>query len=199
VLLFTAWRFPAARAIGIEAQPLSAELAARSLAWNGVETRCEIRLGDLRDPALVPEGASFDLVTGTPPYFPIGTGLQSDHVQRAPCRFEHRGGVEAYCLAGARLLAPGARFVACEAAAQAERVRASARAAQLRIERWIDVVPREGKAPLLSVFSLCADDGSGDARADAPLTIRGRDGRWTDAFRALRRDMGLPPGTDKQP
>ena len=49
VLLMLAWRFPATRCVGIEAQPLSVALARRSLAWNGAETRCEVRLGDLRD------------------------------------------------------------------------------------------------------------------------------------------------------
>jgi tRNA1(Val) A37 N6-methylase TrmN6 len=113
VLLFGAWRFVEATAIGVEAQDVSVELARRSLAWNGVESRCEVRHGDFRDSTLLPEGAVFDLVSGTPPYFSHGSGRQSDHVQRAPCRFEHRGGVEDYFQAAARLLAPGGRFVAC--------------------------------------------------------------------------------------
>src|SRR5262249_20078807 len=35
VLLLLAWRFPAARGLGVEAQPVSVDLARRSLAWNG--------------------------------------------------------------------------------------------------------------------------------------------------------------------
>ena len=56
VLLFLAWRFPDARAIGVEAQELSAGLARRSLVWNGVSDRVEVRLGDLREPGAVPDG-----------------------------------------------------------------------------------------------------------------------------------------------
>jgi hypothetical protein len=50
-------------------------------------------------------------------------------VQRAPARFEHRGGVEDYALAAARALAPEGRFVACEASIQAARIDDAARAA----------------------------------------------------------------------
>jgi tRNA1Val (adenine37-N6)-methyltransferase len=191
VLLFTAWRFPLARCVGVEAQALSAGLAQRSLRWNGVTDRCEVRLGDFRQPEHTPEGAVFDLVTGTPPYFPHGTGLQSDHVQRAPARFEHRGGVEAYVEAAARLLAPGGTFVACQAAIQADRVEPAVRAAGLTITRWMDIVPREGKPPLVVLFA-CKREA--EPRIDeAPLVVRGRDLRWTPAFAQLRLDMGLPP------
>jgi tRNA1(Val) A37 N6-methylase TrmN6 len=193
VLLFTAWRFPAARCLGVEAQALSAGLARRSLAWNAVEDRCEVRSGDFRDPANTPEGAVFDLVTGTPPYFPHGTGHQSSHVQRAPARFEHRGGVEAYVDAAARLLAPGGVFVACQAAIQADRVEPAMRAAGLSIVRWMDIVPREGKPPLVVVFACRRASEAGARVDDPPLVVRDRDLRWTPAFAQLRLDMGLPP------
>jgi tRNA1Val (adenine37-N6)-methyltransferase len=189
VLLFTAWRFPQARCLGVEAQEVSYGLARRSLAWNGVEDRCEVRLGDFREL----QGGPFDLVTGTPPYFPPGSGLESDRVQRAPCRFEHRGGVEDYALAAARLLSPTGRFVACEAASQSARVQAAADAAGLVITRFADVIPREGKRALFCVFEM---QRSGARKDDAPLVIRGSDTKWTPEFRALRAEMGLPPGAD---
>ena len=154
VLLFTAWRFPEAQCIGVEAQEMSAKMARRSIAWNGVEARCQVRDGDLRDPLSIPEGAVFDLVTGTPPYFPIGTGIESERAQCGPCRFEYRGGIEDYCAAAARLLAPGGVFVACEASGQAGRVEEAAARAGLIVEKWLDVIPREGKPPLVAVFSM---------------------------------------------
>src|SRR5438874_7167366 len=49
VLLLLAWCFPGSRCVGVEAQAESVGLACRSLGWNGVENRCEIRRGDLRD------------------------------------------------------------------------------------------------------------------------------------------------------
>ncbi|HUS65928.1 MAG TPA: methyltransferase [Kofleriaceae bacterium] len=191
VLMFTAWKFPEARCLGVEAQALSAGLARRSLAWNGAAERCEVRTGDFRDPALVPEAAAFDLVTGTPPYFQPGSGTESDHVQRAPCRFEHRGGVEDYCLAAARLLAEGGLFVACESGSQRGRIAAAAAAARLHLTRYQDVIPKAGKSPLLSLFALRHNPEP--LQVDPPLVVRDSTGHRTAEFTALRADMGMPP------
>jgi hypothetical protein len=73
VLLMTAWLYPEALCVGVEAQPSRAAQAARSIRYNGVSGRVSVRLGDLRDPSTLPP-ASFDLVTGTPPYFDIAAG-----------------------------------------------------------------------------------------------------------------------------
>lgn len=193
VLLFLAWRFPAARCVGVEAQAVSAEMARRSIAWNGVERRCEVRVGDLRDEALLAGEAPFSLVTGTPPYFPRGTGLESDHVQRGPCRFEHRGGIEAYCHAAARILAPGGAFVACAPWPQRARVLEAARAAGLEIERWRRVVPREGKPPLIGLFAFRRVTEIGSPGEDPPLVVRDTSGQRTAAFKNVRTEMGMPP------
>jgi tRNA1Val (adenine37-N6)-methyltransferase len=195
VLLFLAWRFPGADATGIEAQALSAGMARRSIRWNGVGDRVRVREGDFREPAVTGDLDPFDLITGTPPYFPPGTGLQSDHVQRGPCRFEHRGGVEAYCDAAAPRLGPDAPLVLCAAPGQVDRLLAHAPTAGLRVERRRDVIPREGKAALFSVFVLRAGDGGLEVApiVDAPLVSRDAAGQRTPELRAVRGDMGMPP------
>ena len=192
VLLSLAWRFPEARLLGLEAQAVSAALARRSLGWNGVEARAEVRLGDLRDPAVLGEARGFDLVTGTPPYFPPGQGTKSDRVQRGPARFEERGGVEAYAVAAAWALAPGGRFVVCHAAPAQARTRRALEAVGLRAERVLEVVPRAGRAPLLVVVAC---GWPADVVVEAPpatLVVRDAAGQWTPELRALRRDMGQP-------
>jgi tRNA1Val (adenine37-N6)-methyltransferase len=193
VLLLMAWRFPTARVLGIEAQTMSAALARRSIAWNGVDDRCEVVSGDLRDTTALQSQPPFDLITGTPPYFPRGTGLESDQVQRGPCRFEHRGGIEDYAAAAARLLRPGAAFVACAAGTQTDRVNAAATTASLVVDRLREVVPRAGKAPLLIVFSMRHRGEATKAAPEPPLVVRDATGRRTDEFVALRADMGMPP------
>lgn len=193
VLLFSAWRFPQARLVGVEAQAESASLARRSIAWNDVGDRVEVRSGDLRDARVFADGERFDLVTGTPPYFPSGTGVESTRPQCAPCRFEHRGGVEAYVEAMARLVAPGGRAVVCQGAVQATRVAPAVARCGLAIEAQLDVVPREGKPVLVSIYTLARRD---DARPQQHETmcVRHRDGRWTDDFRTVRDELGMPPG-----
>jgi tRNA1(Val) A37 N6-methylase TrmN6 len=193
VLLMVAWRFPGARVVGIEAQPVSVALARRSIEWNGATARVEVRAGDLRDPAPSQDlSGRAGLVSGTPPYFAPGRGVESPLPQRGPCRFEHRGGIEGYCQAAARLLAPGAPFVAVEGAGQRVRVEDAAREAGLAVERWREVVPRAGKGPLFSVMVMRREGEAARPIDEAPLVVRDRDRRWTEEFRAIRAAFGMP-------
>ncbi len=193
VLMLLAWRLPRSRAVGIEAQAVSVDLARRSLAWNGAADRSAVVHGDLRDPAVLPPGAAFDLVTGTPPYLRPGTATPSRRTQRGPAHLELRGGIEAYCLAAARWLAPGGRFVACAAAAQLRRVFEAATAAGLHVTRRLEVIPRAGKATLFSVHVMRRGRSASPPALDPPLVVRDAAGQRTPAFRALRERMGMPP------
>jgi tRNA1(Val) A37 N6-methylase TrmN6 len=193
VLLLLAWRFPQLEGTGLEAQALSVGLARRSIAWNGVEARCRARQADFREPAATAELGPQDLVTGTPPYLPPGTGSESARVQCGPCRFEHRGGVEDYVRAAAGLLGPRAPFVGCAAARQRERVWEAAAAAGLAVESWREVVPRRGKPPLFAVFALRrATEAALPTAEPPPLVVRETDGTRTPEFLALRAELGLP-------
>ena len=135
----------------------------------------------------------FDLVAGTPPYLHPGSATPPSRVQCGPCHLEIRGGIEDYCVAAARWMAPGGRFVVCQAAAQVERVLAAAEAAGLGVDARLDVVPREGKAALFSVYGMRRAGERGATAVHPPLVVRDRAGRRTDAFQALRREMGMPP------
>jgi tRNA1(Val) A37 N6-methylase TrmN6 len=189
VLLLLAWRLPAARVTGLEAQPERAALARRSIRYDGVAARCEVREGDLRDPAALPGDFQAALVTGTPPYFPRGTGTESELPHARPCRFEVRGGVEAYLEAAARWLGPGAPAVLCSAALERARVDAAATAAGLHRRDRLEVIPREGKAPLVLVDTFTAASGPSTERR---LTVRDRALQWTPEFAAVRTAFGMP-------
>lgn len=188
VLMMIAWRFPEARGVGIEAQALSAGLARRSLAYNGAAERVEVRSGDLREEAR--DGRIYPLVTGTPPYFPPGTSTESEVDQRLHCRVEMRGGVEAYVEAAARSLAPGGRFVLCAQHPQAARVVEALDAAKLSVHERVNVVPREGKAPLLVLYVTAWEPGPG---REWTFAVRDAAGAWTPEFVEVRTAMGLPP------
>lgn len=192
VLLMVAWRFPGAEVIGVEAQAVSVDLARRSIAWNDAEARCRVRLGDLRDPATMPEGAVFDLVTATPPYLPPGTANESSKIQWGPCHIEKRGGIEEYCRAAARLLAPGGVFVTSAGGRDRARVERGAAEAGLSLVRRLDVLPRAGKPVLFSVHALRRRGEAGALEVDEPLTVRDAAGRRTPRCRELRLEMGMP-------
>lgn len=195
VLLLVAWRCPTLAMTGVEAQADRAAMARRSARYDGVEQRCRVVDGDLRDPATLATGERFALITGTPPYFPDGAGTQSEKPHAAPCRFEHRGGVEAYLEAATRWLTDDGVFVMCAAALERDRVTAAGRAQGLGcVEHW-EIIPREGKAALITVDVFRRGAATTTAHA---LTVRTRSGQWTDEFRTVRRDMGLPPSAPRE-
>jgi tRNA1(Val) A37 N6-methylase TrmN6 len=142
---------------------------------------------------MLPEGAVFDLVTGTSPYLRPGTATEPRGIQRGPCHFEQRGGVEEYCAAAARLVAPKGRFVTCAAAAQVERVVRAAAMAGMVVERRRDVIPREGKGALFSVYCLRRASEVDEVSVDGPLIVRDANWRRTPACIAMRQAMGMPP------
>lgn len=197
VLMMVAWKFPQVQALGIEAQTISAGMARRSLRWNGIEPRVQVREGDIRDRAMLPEGNVFELVTGTPPYFDLNDGVTSQKVQCTPCRFEVRGGVEAYCEAASRAMAPQGRFVVIEDADQEDRVLSALSAVGMIPEHIRVVIPKEGRPPLITVFTARwprEDESSGafPSPLRTELVVRTRAGQWTNDFSALREAMGMP-------
>src|SRR6185369_6576955 len=108
--MIAAWRLPGARFVTVEAQSDSVRLARKSAAWNGLTDRYEIREGDFRADGILRPDEKFDLILGSPPYFPPGTGHESDHPQRQACRFELRGNIADYCTVAACHLASAGIF-----------------------------------------------------------------------------------------
>lgn len=192
VLLMMAWKLPSADVTGIEAQPERASMGRRSIAFNGVPSRCRILDGDLRD---LPHqlDARFDLITGTPPYFPRGSGTESTTAQVAPCRFELRGGVEDYLAAAAKLVTETGRIVVCTSALERDRVVACAQHNHLTVLQHWDIVPRQDK-PVLIMVDVLARRSAVDTQTEMrTLVVRDRASSWTPEFRAVRLAMGLPP------
>ena len=199
--MVAAWRLPGARFVTVEAQDISVALAHKSAAYNGLTGRYEIRHGDFREPAVLRDDESFDLVLGSPPYFPLDQGMHGDHPQKIACRFEVRGDVSHYCETAARHLAPGGWF-SCVfpvlPAHQLERVLAAARSAGLAIVKRRDVALKEGEPPLLGLFAMArATDLPEGFRektwVEPVLTIRRGDGSVHPEYQAIKLSFGFPP------
>jgi tRNA1(Val) A37 N6-methylase TrmN6 len=190
--LLTLWGLsPAARLVCVEAQAASHRLLVANIAGNGLAARCEARLGDLRELAL-PE--RFPLVTGSPPYFPLGTGVVPADTQKAHARFELRGDVADYARAAARHLTADGAFVFCFPSAQRGRARSAVAGAGLALIGSRDVVPRAGRPPLFTLFAAvpaaAAPPGVGATEAPA-LVVRESDGSLSAEMRGVRRAFGF--------
>lgn len=189
VLLCLAWKLPQAQLAGIEAQAVSYALLERNVARSGFGDRLRVRHGDLRDAVgLASMGRDFDLITGTPPYFPPDAALEAEDEQRAYARIEYRGGIEAYVAAAAPLLAKAGALVLCGDARVGARTTSAAAGAGLHIRARCDVVAREPHPPLFSVWTLTWDDG---ATHVSTLTLRGPSGEPTADAARLREFSGF--------
>jgi len=212
VLLSMADVLEAEELVGVEAQEVSYGLCLRNVERNGLGERVRVIHGDLRElveggalthlarrpigftPArsgagTAPQKPGFDLVTGTPPYQPPGTATPSPDPQRAHARIELRGGIEDYLRAAAAAVAEDGVVVVCGDARRPERVTETARSLGLHVRGWVDALPREGRAPLFSVWTLRFEAGDVARRS---FVARDVDGARTEEYVALRRFFGLP-------
>ena len=201
VALMAAWRCTGARFVTVEAQSESVRLARKSARWNGLEDRFDIREGDFREPGVLSPDERFDLIFGSPPYFPPGSGVEGDHPQKIACRFEMRGDISDYCGVAADHLMPGGWFVCVfplQPEDQAARVDKAATQAGLSIVRQRPVIFREGETPLIGLFAMVA---AGDLPerlrqqrwTEPPLIIRARDGTVHPEYAAVKLSFGFPP------
>lgn len=202
VALVTAWRCPGAVVHTVEAQEESLRLARKSIRYNGQEGRILPRLGDLRDPALFEGEPPFDLVTGTPPYWPEGHRLPAAHPQSVPARLEVRGSIADYAQAAARLLAPGGVFACVFPNDQRERALAALREAGLLCLHRREIVFKADEPYGLDVFAAGrrqdypAEFGlrAECPEVEPPILIRRADGSVDPGIARLRLAVGFPPG-----
>lgn len=201
VALMVAWRRPRTKIVTVEAQDISIACARKSWALNGLSEWVDLRHGDFRSPEVFrpEEERSFDLITGSPPYFPLDSGLLGDHPQKVACRFEVRGDIADYCQAAARMLKPGGGF-ACvfpiDPSHQLDRVWKGVAQSGLRVVRWRPIELKAGETPLLGVFWMthAEDLPEGlETWQEPPLRIREKDGRTSLEYRLVKLRMGFPP------
>jgi len=189
--LSLAWRFPEAKPTVVEVQAVSFRLLRENLWANGLESRVRAIHGDLRHS--VPPGEQFELVTGSPPYFDVANGVVPADAQKAAARFELHGDVSDYAQAAVRALAPGGRFVFCFPSDQRARAERACADAGLGILNWRDVVPREGRAPLFSLFRCAHLREATPTLREPDFRVRDASGVHTVEHQQARATFGFGP------
>jgi len=197
VALICAWRLPGATFCTVEAQAMSARLARKSIRYNGLSSRFSVYEGDLRDESILAHERPFDLVTGSPPYWPASAATGAAHPQAVPARIEIRGSVFDYAAAASRILATGGMFVFVFPYIQRERAEEAVASNGLVLLRRRDVIFKEGEPPMISLFAAmrATDLPPGrEAWIEPPLIIRTRSGSVHPEYAAVRISFGFPPG-----
>lgn len=96
--------------IGLEIQESCAEMADRSVKYNGLEGKVGIVQGDIKEAAQIFGAASFHVVTCNPPYMIGAHGLTNPHLPKAIARHEILCTLEDVVSQAAKLLKDRGRF-----------------------------------------------------------------------------------------
>lgn len=103
-------KFEPKEIVGLEIQPESVDIAKRSVAFNDLETKIEIRLGDIKEAVNLLPLAYYDIVVSNPPYMNSGNGLVSSGEAKAIARHEIHCTLDDVVLAAAKIVKVGGRF-----------------------------------------------------------------------------------------
>ena len=171
----------------VEIQPDMADMAARSMAMNGLNEKIRVLPGDLRSIRTLLPHARYDLVTCNPPYGKAGGTLLNPDASKRLARHEESCASEDVACAAAWLLQNGGRLCCVFPAARMIELSDAMRKYRMAPKRIRMVHSRVEKAA-----HLCLMEGMLDARPgliiEPPLVIYDENNAYTPE---LRRIYGL--------
>ena len=171
----------------VEIQPDMADMAARSMAMNGLNEKIRVLPGDLRSIRTLLPHARYDLVTCNPPYGKAGGTLLNPDASKRLARHEESCAIEDVACAAAWLLQNGGRLCCVLPAARMIELSDAMRKYRMAPKRIRMVHSRVEKAA-----HLCLMEGMLDARPgliiEPPLVIYDENNAYTPE---LRRIYGL--------
>lgn len=171
----------------VEIQPDMADIAARSMAMNGLNEKIRVLPGDLRSIRTLLPHARYDLVTCNPPYGKAGGTLLNPDASKRLARHEESCAIEDVACAAAWLLQNGGRLCCVFPAARMIELSDAMRKYRMAPKRIRMVHSRVEKAA-----HLCLMEGMLDARPgliiEPPLVIYDENNAYTPE---LRRIYGL--------
>lgn len=175
-----------ARFDALEIQGDMAEMAARSVALNGLEGRIFVHHADLRDaPALLGHGRA-TLVVCNPPYSPAGTALVSASASHRVARHEGACTIAEIAQSAAKVLQNGGRMALIYPAARLFDLMAALRDARLEPKRVRTVHDMADRPPKLALLDAVKGAGS-LLHWLPPLILREADGRPTAEWKRIYR------------
>ena len=171
--------------IGVELQERLADMAKRSIDYNGLSHRIDIIQGDVKEIPAQLGIEKFDVVTCNPPYFPaheMSDKNISEHM--AIARHELHLTLDESIAAASKLLKQGGKAAFVHRAGRLIDIITAMRANRLEPKRVRLVYPKAGKeANTLLIEGI--KDGKPDLKILPPLIVYGEDGEYTEEVRAL--------------
>lgn len=155
---------------GLEIQEESADMAARSVAVNGLSEKIEICVGDIKEAGHLFGAASFDAVTSNPPYMTAEHGLQNPELPKAIARHEVLCTLEDVVREAAYVLKPQGTFFMVHRPFRLAEIIRTLSAYGLELKRMRMVHPYVDKEPNMVLLEACKG-GRPRVTVEPPLIV----------------------------
>lgn len=162
----------------VELQPEIAEMAKRSVAYNKLDGRVNIRCADLNDAPAIYGKSIFDAVTVNPPYMKSGAGLTNDDDMKLISRHEVRCTLDDVVRVSADLLKTRGRLFMVHRPQRLADVIYSMRSYRIEPKRMRLVAPTVGKEANLVLVEGVKNGGS-ELRLMPTLYVYDENGAYT--------------------
>ena len=169
---------------GLEVQEASAEMAARSVALNGLEGTIRIAHGDLREVAGLFDRHSFNVVTCNPPYMIDAHGRGNELDAKTIARHEVLCTLEDVVAAADYLLAPHGRFFMIHRPFRLPEIFESLASHKLEPKRMRLIHPFADKEPNM-VMIEARKNAKRRLTIEPPLVVRYDNGDYTDEINVI--------------
>lgn len=164
---------------GLEIQEEVADMAARSVAYNHLEDKIDIVMGDIKEAGRLFGLASFDVVTSNPPYMNDAHGLKNPDLPKAIARHEVLCTLEDVVREAAGLLKPGGRFYLVHRPHRLAEIFKALSAYKLEPKRMKLVHPYADKEANM-VLIEAVRGGKSMIKVEAPIIVYQEPGVYTD-------------------
>lgn len=169
---------------GLEIQEDVAEMAARSVDYNGISDRVSIVAGDIKEAVTLFGASVFDVVTCNPPYMSDCHGLIGEEDHKAVARHELRCTLTDVIENAAKLLKPGGRFFMVHRPFRLAEIISQMVSCRLEPKRMRLVYPYVDKEPNM-VLLEGVRGGNSRLSVEAPLIVYKEKNVYTEEVRKL--------------
>jgi len=169
---------------GLEIQEASADMARRSVEYNGLGDKVDIVTGDIRKASEIFGAASFPVITVNPPYMIGEHGLKNENEALYIARHEVLCTLEDVLRESARILTPKGRFYMVHRPFRLPEILAKMSAHRIEPNRMRLVHPYIDKEPNM-VLVEGLRGGNPRMKVEPPLIVYRKDGSYTEELLAI--------------
>ena len=182
-------KYPGLHYTGLEIQEESADMARRSVSYNGLEERIDIVTGDIKEAASIFGAASFGVITTNPPYMIGDHGLKNQNEALYIARHEALCTLDDILRESAKILKVKGRFYMVHRPFRLPEIMTKMCAYGIEPKRMRLVYPYIDKEPNM-VLIEGMKGGNPRMQVEPPLVVYQKDGSYTEELLAL---YGMSP------